>query len=116
VDATEAAGQAVSMSTVKRVFGPESDKYEYRYETTIQPIAAVLLEADGLKKRTAGFGHIEAVIDAQNELIDSLREEIEINRSALVHERRMVAIMSASILVLLVIGVMLCFGINCSFA
>lgn len=46
VDQCEANGEAVSMSTVKRVFGQSGDIGSFRYETTIAPIARVLLNLD----------------------------------------------------------------------
>jgi hypothetical protein len=103
VDATEAAGQAVSMSTVKRLFGPDSDKYEYRYETTIQPIAAVLLDADGPQGYTAEIDALKLIIDLKNELIADMRNELN-------HKTRMEAIMGAAILIMLAIGLVFYFG------
>lgn len=49
VDMTAEAGQPVSMSTVRRVFGDGSDAYDFRYATTIQPIATALL---GIEEET----------------------------------------------------------------
>jgi hypothetical protein len=103
VDATEAAGQAVSMSTVKRLFGPDSDKYEYRYETTIQPIAAVLLDADGPQGYTAEIDALKLIIDLKNEMLDDMRNELN-------HKTRMEAIMGAAILMMLAIGLVFYFG------
>jgi hypothetical protein len=110
VDATEAAGQAVSMSTVKRLFGPDSDKYEYRYETTIQPIASVLLDADGPQGYTAEIDALKLIIDLKNELIADMRKEIGQHRAVLAHKNRMEAIMGAAILIMLVIGLVFYFG------
>ena len=46
VDKTEEMGSAVSMSSVKRVFGDTSDPNSFRYDDILRPIACVVLGLD----------------------------------------------------------------------
>lgn len=88
-DKTEEIGRAVSLSTVKRVFAADSKLDSFRYDTTIQPIATVVLgigEATEAPDNTVPaqeaeyYATIEAlktVVRIKNETIDSMQKSLE---------------------------------------
>uniref|UniRef100_A0AAU8B8S4 HTH cro/C1-type domain-containing protein n=1 Tax=Dulem virus 33 TaxID=3145751 RepID=A0AAU8B8S4_9CAUD len=61
-DKTEEIGKAVSLSTVKRVFAEGSTLDAFRYDTSIQPIAVVLL---GIGEETEPPGQASAQREAE---------------------------------------------------
>lgn len=79
VELVEKNGEAVSLSTVKRVFEEGSESYGFQYENTLKPIADAVLgiyessdtvtpdEADALK----------AIIDYKSDRITELRAQLE---------------------------------------
>ena len=79
VELVEKNGEAVSLSTVKRVFEEGSESYGFQYENTLKPIADAVLgiyessdtvtpdEADALK----------AIIDYKSDRIAELQAQIE---------------------------------------
>lgn len=75
-DITEKNGEAVSMSTVKRVFAAGADIDDFRFQTSILPIARVVLDDDA-----AGEEPAPGVLA---DVVDTLREEqIEIYQKEL---------------------------------
>ena len=86
VDMTEEIGEAVSLSTVKRVFSEEH--HEFRW-ATIRPIATVLLgvgfetpepddsDPDQPQKYYAVIEGLKAIVEAKGEMIDSKNESIK---------------------------------------
>ena len=68
VDMTEAAGCAVSLTTIKRVFSNSAKPQAFRYSKTIKPIADVLLGPDDL--------HNEDINDVKSDVIDLLGRQI----------------------------------------
>lgn len=100
VDATEANGEAVSMSTIKRMFGEDSDLYDFRYATSIQPVARVLLgiadaenPEDQNDNRQSEKDHatIEAmknVIVLKNEMLEDIRGNLAAKTSELEASRQ----------------------------
>lgn len=79
VELVEKNGEAVSLSTVKRVFEEGSESYGFQYENTLKPIADAVLgiyessdtitpdEADALK----------AIIDYKSDRIAELQAQLE---------------------------------------
>lgn len=65
-DATAEAGEPVSLATIKRVFSAGSDTRDFRYDTTLKPIARAVLGPDS-----------EPEDDATNRLLDSQDAQIE---------------------------------------
>lgn len=89
VDMTAEIGKPVSISTVRRVFSEDSDSYDFRYESTIQPIAAVLL---GINEKTeepdedkpqqgeeyyTSINAMKSLLLMKNEMIEKLNEQVE---------------------------------------
>ena len=95
VDQCEKNGEFVSLSTVKRVFAADSENAGFRYDTTIQPIARVVLDLDDTEEAPAAEGHTlteveseniamrsvlaikDTVIDGLNQTIDTLNRAID---------------------------------------
>ncbi len=88
-DKTEEMGKAVSLSTVKRVFAPESTLDAFRYDSTIQPIASVVLgfseetelpndnDPDQDKEYYATIEAYKTVVRIKNGMIDSLQKSLD---------------------------------------
>lgn len=86
VDLTEQNGEAVSLSTVKRVFAKESDIDDFRYSQTIRPIIRAVL---GLNEETpdpipsieqanesyATIEGLKAVIALKSEMMEKLEAD-----------------------------------------
>jgi hypothetical protein len=83
VDGTAALGCPVSLSTVKRVFGQDSGLYDFRYDTTIQPIAAVVLagadaeEERDVERLEAAVAALEDAVRLRDETIADQRQQLE---------------------------------------
>jgi hypothetical protein len=104
-DMTEAAGEPVSMSTIKRVFGADSDRYDFRYDSTIRPIATVLLDeppevTQAVEDRDAEIDALKRIVDLKNDEIERLKlseaekaAEIENSQRVLKHKNRMEMLM-----------------------
>lgn len=88
-DKTEEIGKAVSLSTVKRVFAEGSTLDAFRYDTSIQPIAIVLLgigeateppDQTSPQREAEYYTTIEAlksVIAIKNETIESMQKVLD---------------------------------------
>ncbi len=81
VDQCEANGESVSLSTVKRFFGQGSEAGCFRYETTIAPIARVLLDLDASFppdsiRSPAEGGAVREIIDRKNLLMEEYRAQL----------------------------------------
>ena len=74
----EKNGKFVSLTTLRRVFADNSDGSNFNYETTLLPIAEVLLEAEDVPTAdaptAAQIDGLRAVIHVQNEEIARLHE------------------------------------------
>ena len=70
VDGTEEMGEAVSMSTVRRVFAENSQAADFRYDNTIQPIARFVLGIDGTLEEPQTFEEAKATSDALTSVVD----------------------------------------------
>lgn len=120
VEATEAIGKPVSISSVKRVFAGNSGA-DCRYDTTIQPIAVVVLgigeeteppDSDDDAQNEKYFAQIEAmktVIEAKNDIVEKSNAEIEALRAQIVRRNKfdlflllVLALLAASVLVLVI--------------
>lgn len=66
----------VSFSTVARMFGKDSEKYTYRYDT-VRPIADMLLALDDLGEGDEDERALKAVIQVKDATIKDLNEKIE---------------------------------------
>lgn len=88
VDITEENGEAISLSTVKRVFAKESDIEDFRYGQTIRPIVRAVLgmdeetkppeEAPTLEQATQDYVTIEtlkAVVEHKSEMLARVESE-----------------------------------------
>jgi hypothetical protein len=80
VDGTAAIGSPVSLSTIKRVFGADAALYDFRYDSTIRPIAAVVLDADEQPDHGgvvyAEISALKKIIDLKNERIAALEAQV----------------------------------------
>ena len=71
-------GDFVSKSTLSRLFGDNSDDFDFRYETTIRPVADALLDLEEIEpdddpeKRA-----VKSILKLKRDIIDELRSEIE---------------------------------------
>lgn len=71
----KASGSAVSETVIRRVFADNSEtKDSFVYDTSIKPIAKVLLTSD---KETAQVNALVNIIGLKNEQIEKRDEEIE---------------------------------------
>ncbi len=82
VDQCEANGESVSLSTVKRFFGQPGEAGGFRYDTTIAPIARVLLDLDAPFPpdnilSPAEGGAVREIIDRKNILVEEYRTRID---------------------------------------
>lgn len=88
VDMTSEIGMPVSISTVRRVFGDNSDDYDFRYESTIQPIATVLLGIGEEQEPPANpsgpereyyqaMEAMKSVLRYKNELVETLQQHLK---------------------------------------
>lgn len=88
VDITEENGEAVSLSTVKRIFQKDSDLDDFRYHQTVRPIIRAVLGMDEETEKPAAkpsaeqaeqyYATIEglkAVVDLKHEQNTSLQKE-----------------------------------------
>ena len=88
VDITEENGEAVSLSTVKRIFQKDSDLDDFRYHQTVRPIIRAVLGMDGETEKPAAEPTVEqaeqyyatieglkAVVDLKHEQIVALQKE-----------------------------------------
>lgn len=90
VDITEENGEAVSLSTVKRIFQKDSDLDDFRYHQTVRPIIRAVLGMDEETEKPAAeptaeqaeqyYATIEglkAVVDLKHSQLVSLQKENE---------------------------------------
>lgn len=88
VDITEENGEAVSLSTVKRIFQKDSDLEDFRYHQTVRPVVRAVLGMDEETERPADepsteqaeqyYATIEglkAVVDLKHEQLMTLQKE-----------------------------------------
>lgn len=88
VDVTEENGEAVSLSTVKRIFQKDSDLEDFRYHQTVRPIIRAVLGMDEETEKPAAeptaeqaeqyYATIEglkAVVDLKHSQITALQKE-----------------------------------------
>ena len=76
VDLVAQNGEAVSLSTVKKVFDDGSESYGYQYENTIKPIADAVLGIYSTKSTEASATEadaMKAIIDYKSEKIIELQ-------------------------------------------
>lgn len=66
VDMVLANGGTTSLTTVRRVFAEDSENQSFRYESTIQPIAAVMLRIDEPPQ------HVEGEVETEAEALRAL--------------------------------------------
>ena len=90
VDLTEENGEAISLSTVKRVFAKESNIEDFRYSQTIRPIIRAVIgmneeieppeQAPTLEEAKQDYAAIEvlkAVVDHKSEMLKRAEEEAQ---------------------------------------
>lgn len=83
VDGTEELGMAVSLSSVKRVFADNSVAADFRWDTTLRPIARVVLGMDSdeepqtLEEARVEVNGLTAVVDYKDALIKKLEADLE---------------------------------------
>ena len=81
LDLTLANGGNVSMSTVRKVFSDGSEDLNFRYEDTVQPIAAALLGTE-LESEPVGVMETEAealraLVRLKNSIIEEYQRKLE---------------------------------------
>lgn len=88
VDITEKNGEAVSISTIKRMFAKDSDITDFRYNQTIRPVVRAVLGLDDITEEPNAdpqqpeeyyttIEAMKAVIDFKHQQLTSLTEENE---------------------------------------
>lgn len=89
VDGTEKIGEAVSMSTVKRVFSESSKASDFRYATTIRPIVRLVMGIDGdfeepqtYEEARANSEALASVVNYKDSMISHLEQEVASVREA----------------------------------
>lgn len=93
VDGTEELGMAVSLSSVRRVFAEDSDADDFRWDTTLRPIARVVLGIDSdeepqtLEEARVEVSGLTAVVDYKEAMIRKL--EAELDRAHSGHQREL---------------------------
>ena len=110
VDRCESIEQTVSLATVKRVFGPNSENQEFRY-ASLRPIVFVLLgveydqdEEDSSSEADA----LRAVIEVKGLHIEKLESDVADLRHRLnVHERTCKVLAVALAIVTILLGLAL---------
>jgi hypothetical protein len=127
-DLTEAAGNPVSLSTIKRVFSADAERANFRYETTIQPIVKAVLDD---KEKPEGANDLEiaitendamrVIIRAKNELIDNLQMRLDEKTAQIAeanktikHKNRVELLHVVAIVCMLVIGSLFYMAHSCS--
>lgn len=88
VDITEENGEAVSLSTVKRIFQKESDLEDFRYHQTVRPVIRAVLGMDEETEKPAAHPSTEqaeqyyatieglkAVVELKHEQLTALQKE-----------------------------------------
>lgn len=78
-DMVEANGGNVSLATIKRIFAEGSEEQNFRYEDSIKPIAAVLLDINAeavAKEDSSEIAALKAIILAKDEAIASERAKV----------------------------------------
>lgn len=111
VDATEAIGAAVSMSSVRRVFDERFHADDFKYDTTLKPIVRVVMgieeefyeEPQTLPEATANVEGLVAVVDYKDSTIDRLQTELAASKRWLKALRIAAVIMGVSIIVLMML-------------
>lgn len=84
LDGCEAAGEAISLSTVRKVFSAGSEDSKFRYDTSLGPISRVVLGLDEPAPEEAPpeESALRTIIDIKNEQIAAYRAEIDMVREA----------------------------------
>ena len=103
VDITEQNGEAVSMSTVRRVFGKDSNANDFRYKQTLWPIARAVLGIDEelhppetrptIEQAEQDYTTIEALkalVDFKSEMLARAEKEIELLRAEIEKRDRII--------------------------
>lgn len=99
VDMCHENGDYISVSTVKRILGPDSENQGFRYDTSIKPIARALLglneDPDTLmsQQEEASPSELDALrslVDLKNHLIEQLESGIK-DREQTIQRTRAVA-------------------------
>jgi hypothetical protein len=111
VEATEAIGAAVSMSSVRRVFDERFHADDFKYDTTLKPIVRVVMgieeefyeEPQSLPEATANVEGLVAVVDYKDSTIDRLQAELDNARKWLKALRIAAIVMGVSIIVLMML-------------
>lgn len=95
VDGTEEIGEAVSLSTVKRVFAEGSSAADFRYDTTIRPIVRFVLGIDGDSEEPQTFEEakvtteaLTSVVDLKDTMISRLESELARHREDEQYQKR----------------------------
>ena len=99
VDICQENGDFVSLSTVKRVFSPDCQNMNFRYDATIRPIAKAVLglseefdpdEEEEAESTQAEHDALRALVDLKNHLIEQLESGIR-DREETIQKTRDVA-------------------------
>lgn len=111
VEATEAIGSAVSMSSVRRVFDERFHADDFKYDTTLKPIVRVVMgieeefyeEPQSLPEATANVEGLVAVVDFKDSTIDRLQAELAASKRWLKALRIAAIVMGITIIVLMML-------------
>ena len=84
MDICQENGDFVSLSTVKRVFSPDCESMNFRYDATIRPIAKAVLglseefdpDEEEAESTQAEHDALRALVDLKNHLIEQLESGI----------------------------------------
>lgn len=87
-DIVEMTGNAVSKSTLQKLFSEDADATTFRYETTIKPVANALLDIDTLEEDdTDDVQAMKLLLKYKSKRIDELESEIKRLSTALDREK-----------------------------
>jgi hypothetical protein len=108
----EQRGEAVSISTIKRVFSKGGETSDYRYESTLLPLVHVLCEAEAEEPAAVAVEEadtLQAMVDLQvqimaqkDRIIQETQEKLDIYKSALNSSKRLERALVIVLLVILV--------------
>lgn len=87
LDSCEAAGEGISLSTVRRVFSEGSEQIKFRYNTSLGPISRAVLGLDDPapvemqpEEAVADNAALRMIVDIKNEQLATYRAELNLAR------------------------------------
>jgi hypothetical protein len=114
----EQRGEAVSISTIKRVFSKGGEASDYRYESTLLPLVHVLCEAEAEEPAAVAVEEadtLQAMVDLQvqimaqkDRIIQETQEKLDIYKSALNSSKRL----ERALVIVLLVAMFVLYGMT----